>query len=151
MTTALANASHSTRLHDVTRGGLPEGHRERGADAAVRRAGLKRVETWFSAPIVSCRNREHEENGPLVFPGVRLAQISPRSANDTVFVPADDEMVENFHIDQGQRGFEILGEQFVGTARFRDSRGVVVCEDDCGGIARQRVFHDFSRVDAGLT
>jgi len=37
-----------------------------------------------------------------------------------------DEMVENPYVDQGQRLFEVLRQQFVGTARFRYSRRMVM-------------------------
>jgi len=59
-------------------------------------------------------------------------------------------MVENPDVDQGQRLFEALREQFIGTARFRDSRRVIMGEHDCGGIARQGRLHHFARIDAGL-
>ena len=61
-----------------------------------------------------------------------------------------DEMVENPHVDQGQRLFEVLRQQFIGTARFRYSGRMVMGEHDCGGITPQGVLHHFARVDAGL-
>jgi hypothetical protein len=61
-----------------------------------------------------------------------------------------DEMVENPHVDQGQRLFEVLRQQFIGAARFRYSGRMVMREHDCGGITRQGVLHHFARVDAGL-
>ena len=59
-------------------------------------------------------------------------------------------MVENPHINQRQSLFEVLREQFIGTARFRYSRRMIMREQDCGGIARQGVLHHFARVYAGL-
>jgi hypothetical protein len=40
-------------------------------------------------------------------------------------------MVENPDVDQGQRLFEALREQFIGTARFRYSRWVLGCIRVC--------------------
>ena len=55
-------------------------------------------------------------------------------------------MVEDLYVDQGERLLETLREQFIGTARFRYSRRMVMREYDCSGIACQGVLHDFARV-----
>ena len=59
-------------------------------------------------------------------------------------------MVQNSHVDQGQRGPEGARERLVGMAGLSDSGRVVVGDDDrCGG-ALERGLHDFARIDAGL-
>src|SRR6266496_2647074 len=94
------------------------------------------------------RPAKHEGWNPLVFPGDHFDSLdkSPFGKRHRAR-SGHDEMVENPHVDQGQRLFEVLRQQFIGTARFRYSRGVVMRKHDCGGIARQGVLHHLARVD----
>src|SRR5205807_3350019 len=62
----------------------------------------------------------------------------------------DDEMVEHSHVDQSERLFEALREQFIRAARFRYTGRMVVREHHCGGVLRQRGLHHFARINAGL-
>src|SRR6266571_287929 len=64
--------------------------------------------------------------------------------------PGHDEMVENLNVYEGQRRLERAGENLVGVARLGDPRGVVVGEDDGGGVRSQCGLHDFAGIDAGL-
>ena len=63
------------------------------------------------------------------------------------FVPADDEMIEQHHVDQLQGLFEALCHPVVGQARFRHTRWVVVGDDDAGGVELQCLAGDFAGVD----
>jgi len=59
-------------------------------------------------------------------------------------------MIEHPHVDQRQGAFQGLGEELVGVARLGDAAGVVVGEDDRGGIVVQGALDDFAGVHAGL-
>jgi len=52
--------------------------------------------------------------------------------------PCDYEMVEHLNVDQGEGRLERARKDFVGVARLRYTRGVVVGEDDGGGVRPQR-------------
>ena len=61
----------------------------------------------------------------------------PRSANDVALLPAIT-MVEHTDVDQGQRGAQRLGQELVGPAGLGDTRRVVVRQDHCRSVQRQR-------------
>src|SRR5574337_1148228 len=63
---------------------------------------------------------------------------------------ADDEVIENLHIHQGEGLLEGTGQKFVGAAGLRHTGGMVVGEDHGRRVVLEREFDYFARVDAGL-
>ena len=62
---------------------------------------------------------------------------------------ADDDVIQQPNIDDGERLFYPLRDQFVGVARFRDSGGVIMRDDDGRGVPLQRLLDDFPRMHRG--
>ena len=62
----------------------------------------------------------------------------------------DDEVVEDFHIDQRQRRFEFPRQQLVGTTRFADATRMVMREDGTAGVHRQCSLNHLARIHRGL-
>ena len=62
---------------------------------------------------------------------------------------ADDEVIKDADIHQGQGVLEALGNAQVGLARFGDPGGMVMSENDGGGAEFEGAAHHFARVDAG--
>jgi hypothetical protein len=58
-------------------------------------------------------------------------------------------MIEQSYVDHTERGFNALRDEFVRLARFGDSGGMIVRDDDCRAIPAQRLFHDLARMNAG--
>ena len=57
-------------------------------------------------------------------------------------------MVKDADVDQGQGIAQAAGDEFIGAAWLGDSRGVIVGEDQCCGIVRERLAHHLSRMHA---
>lgn len=58
-------------------------------------------------------------------------------------------MIQHPHIDQRQGVLQARGEQTVGLAGFGDTGGVVVGEDDGGGVMGEGALDHLAGVDAG--
>lgn len=58
-------------------------------------------------------------------------------------------MIQHPHIDQRQGVLQACGEQAVGLAGFGDAGGVVVGEDDGGGVVGEGALDHLAGVDAG--
>ena len=59
-------------------------------------------------------------------------------------------MVEHLDVDQGEGGLERARKDFVGVARLRYTRGVVVSKDDGGSVYPQCGLYDFAGINARL-
>jgi len=62
---------------------------------------------------------------------------------------ADDEMIEDTHVEECERLLQPPRDELIRLARLEDSRGVVVGEDHGGGIVAQGLPQHLARVDAG--
>ena len=62
---------------------------------------------------------------------------------------ADDGVIEQADVHQGERIPDALGDLLVGAAGFGDAGGVIVGDNHGGAIAAQRLFDDFTRMHAG--
>src|SRR5580658_7322445 len=61
---------------------------------------------------------------------------------------ADDDVIQQLDVHQGERLLDALGNELIRLARFRDARGMVVSHDDRGRIALQRQLDDLARMHA---
>ncbi len=80
----------------------------------------------------------------------RRAHSRPRSANETDCGAADDQMVEDAHVDERERALQRRGQELVGARRLGRTRRMVVGEDDRGRADLERALDDLARIDAGL-
>lgn len=76
-----------------------------------------------------------------------LHQTAFRHGHD--FTLPNDEVVEYAYVNQLQCAPQALGERFVGTARFRDPRGVVMRKYDRRGIVQEGAFNHLTRIHTG--
>ncbi len=58
-------------------------------------------------------------------------------------------MVQYPHIDERQRGLQLLGQHAIRAGRLGDARGMLVGEDHRGGIQLQHSLHDDTWIDRG--
>jgi hypothetical protein len=65
-------------------------------------------------------------------------------------VRADDDVVENSHIDEGQRTLDRVRDRAIRHRRFWRAGWVIVREDDRGGVHLYRALQDLARIDGGL-
>jgi hypothetical protein len=65
-------------------------------------------------------------------------------------VTGDNEVVDDAHVHQAQRGLQRLSQELIRTAGFGLAAGVVVGHRQCCRVARQRTFHQFPGVHRGL-
>ena len=66
------------------------------------------------------------------------------------FGGADDQVVQQPDVHQGQGLLQLARQGDVGRAGFRQARGVVVGQNQGGGVVLQRGLHDLARVDRGV-
>ena len=59
-------------------------------------------------------------------------------------------LIQHLHIHQRQSALEIRGQHLIRTARFGFAGGVIMGKNDRRRVQCQRMFDDFSRVNAGL-
>jgi len=59
-------------------------------------------------------------------------------------------VVQDAHVDQRERLLQLAGKQLIGLRGLGHAGRMVVGEDDCGGIGRERRFDHFPRVHARL-
>ena len=62
---------------------------------------------------------------------------------------ANDDVIQQPDVDQRQRLFDPLGDQFVRLAGLGDPGGVIVGDDDGRAITLQCMLHDLARMHAG--
>src|SRR5579862_853974 len=105
------------------------------------KSGLgKRLKT--KALNYSAKQGERAIPGPASDqPPLRERQAGPRG---------HDEVVQDLHVDEGERLGERAREGLVLDAGLGHARRMVVREDHGRRVVRERVLHDLARVDAGL-
>src|ERR1035438_8362221 len=64
--------------------------------------------------------------------------------------PRDDEGIQHLHVDECQRLFQRLRQRFVRTAWFRQTRRMVMREDDRSGVGPQRALDDLPGINRRL-
>ena len=80
----------------------------------------------------------------------RRRHSRPRSANETACALADDEVIEDADVDEGERALQRLGQELVGARRLGGARRMVVRQDHRRGAELERALDDLARIDARL-
>ena len=62
----------------------------------------------------------------------------------------DDEMIQHPNVHQCQCFLQCLCQRIIGSTRFGAAGRVVMGQDDACSVMRERGFHDFSRIYAGM-